>query len=127
MKDLWTEIFIAIRANKLRTCLTGFSIAWGIFMLIILLASGNGLRNGMLSNFNYMSNNTISFYPGVTSKPYRGWQSGRDIRFSTSDLEFFKQQIPQIVEMTNFSPIFRFIILAPFFSIISAIFDKLPG
>ena len=107
MKDLWTEIFIAIRANKLRTCLTGFSIAWGIFMLIILLASGNGLRNGMLSNFNYMSNNTISFYPGVTSKPYRGWQSGRDIRFSTSDLEFFKQQIPQMVEMTDFSPIFN--------------------
>ena len=70
MRDLWQEIMISIRTNKMRTFLTGFSIAWGIFMLIVLLASGNDLKNGMQSNFRYMSTNSISIYAGYPTTPY---------------------------------------------------------
>ena len=50
-RDFWSEIFMALKRNKLRTVLTGFAISWGIFMLIILLSAGNGLKNGVTSNF----------------------------------------------------------------------------
>lgn len=104
MKDLFEEIFLTIRANKLRTFLTGFSIAWGIFMLIILLGSGNGLQNGMMENFRYMSKNTISLYPGYTSMPYNGMQKGRRIRFAPSDIDFLRQNLTRV---SAFSAIFN--------------------
>lgn len=104
MKDLFDEIWITIRANKLRTFLTGFSIAWGIFMLIILLGAGNGLSNGMKHGFRYMAQNSISLYPGYTSKAYDGMQKGRQIYFSPSDIEFLKQNLPNCV---YFSPVYN--------------------
>ena len=67
--DVFREIWGTIRKNKMRTCLTGFAVAWGIFMLIVLLASGNGLRNGVMSNFAGRAVNAVTLYPGWTSRP----------------------------------------------------------
>ena len=64
MRELLLEIWTSVRRNKLRTFLTGFSVAWGIFMLVILLGSGNGLKNGVLSNFGNYATNSITISGG---------------------------------------------------------------
>ena len=64
--DDFREIWSTIRKNKLRTFLTGFSVSWGIFMLILLLGAGNGLRNGVMHNFRNMSMNRVQVWGGYT-------------------------------------------------------------
>lgn len=71
MRELLLEIWTSVRRNKLRTFLTGFSVAWGIFMLVILLGSGNGLKNGVESNFGDYATNSITLYGGWTSRSGR--------------------------------------------------------
>jgi len=83
--DNFREIFSTIKKNKLRTFLTGFSVSWGIFMLIVLLGAGNGLRNGVMYNFRNMAMNKIEVWPRFTSKPYKGLQSNRQISFKEDD------------------------------------------
>ncbi len=94
--DNWQEIFSTIRKNRMRTFLTGFSVAWGIFMLIILLGSGYGLENGVRQEFKGGAVNGIWITSGMTSKPYKGLQPGREIRFTNEDYELVKKHIDGI-------------------------------
>ena len=70
MIDIWQEIYGTIKRNKLRTLLTGFAVAWGIFMLIVLLGAGNGLIHAFESQSKGMIMNSMKIYPGMTSQPY---------------------------------------------------------
>ncbi|MCD4745304.1 MAG: ABC transporter permease [Bacteroidales bacterium] len=88
--DKWQEIFSTIKKNKLRTFLTGFSVAWGIFMLIILLGSGYGLENGVKKEFKGDAENTIWINQGITSVAHKGYKPGRFIRFTNDDYEDVK-------------------------------------
>jgi len=105
--DILGEIFDALKANKLRTFLTGFAIVWGIFMLILLLAAGNGLKNGMESNFFYMAKNTVMLYPGITTKPYAGLQKGRQLNFKAEDIDYMEKEIRKIAKVEQYTPIFN--------------------
>ncbi len=94
--DKWNEILSTIRKNKLRTFLTGFSVAWGIFMLIILLGSGNGLENGVTKEFAGSAVNTIWVWNGQTSLPYKGMKPGRNIQMNTDDYTEIKRTVKGI-------------------------------
>lgn len=91
--EKWSEIYSTIRKNKLRTFLTGFSVAWGIFMLIILLGSGNGLENGVYDQFRGGAMNGVWISSGVTSLEHDGLKSGREIKFTNEDYKVIKNQI----------------------------------
>ena len=86
MKDLFTEIWESVRRNKLRTCLTGFAVSWGIFMLIVLLGAGNGLMNSFMQGGGGFATNSVSVGGGWTSKPYDGLKAGRRIRLDDTDV-----------------------------------------
>lgn len=88
--DKWQEIFSTIKKNKLRTFLTGFSVAWGIFMLIVLLGSGYGLENGVQKEFEGDAENTLWVNQGITSIAHKGYKPGRFIRFTNTDYEDIK-------------------------------------
>lgn len=94
--DNFREIFSTIKKNKLRTFLTGFSVAWGIFMLIILLGAGNGLRNGIMQNFENMGTNRVEVWPRSTTMPYKGMQTNRPIVLKNEDFEAISRENPEI-------------------------------
>src|SRR5665647_383599 len=75
------EIIASLKHNKLRTVLTGLSVSWGIFILIVLLGAGNGLKNGVTSNFSDRATNTVQVWSGTSSMPYKGLKSGRSLNF----------------------------------------------
>ncbi|MDR2085679.1 MAG: ABC transporter permease [Dysgonamonadaceae bacterium] len=99
--DNWAEIFDTVKKNKLRTFLTGFSISWGIFMFCILLSAGNGLKNGVMSNFGSRSVNSLQFWGRRTSMPYKGFPENRKISLDEKDLNLVKKQVPEAIAVTG--------------------------
>ncbi|MGB2503126.1 MAG: ABC transporter permease [Flavobacteriaceae bacterium] len=97
-RDRWQEIFETIRKNKLRTFLSGFTVALGIFIFIILFGFGNGLKNQFQEFFLDDATNVIFLFPGKTSKPYNGFKSNRRIEFRNDDLTDIKEQFPFFLE-----------------------------
>ena len=93
MKDLFLEIWESLKRNKLRTALTGFAVAWGIFMLIVLLGAGNGLMNAFMNNGRDFASNTMMIFGGYTTKPYDGLEQGRDINLNDKDIELTESQL----------------------------------
>jgi putative ABC transport system permease protein len=100
-RDNWQEIFATMRKNKLRTFLSAFGVGWGIFMLIIMLGAGSGLRNGVLKEFAGGATNSFFMWTQKTSKPYKGMQPGRNFQFRNGDIAAL-QQIP---ELENIGPL----------------------
>ncbi|MBZ0113921.1 MAG: ABC transporter permease [Thermoanaerobaculia bacterium] len=99
--DKWQEILTTISQNKLRTFLTGFSVAWGIFMLVVLLGSGTGLANGIEYQFRDDAMNSLWVRSGQTSVPYKGLQPGRNVRFTDLDHEEVKRTIEGVEHITS--------------------------
>lgn len=85
MFEIWQEIFSTIKKNKMRSFLTGFAVAWGIFMLMVLLGAGNGLSNGVASNFNGDAKNMMWVWSRKTSMPYGGLKAGRYFNYKMED------------------------------------------
>ena len=85
--DKWNEIIQALKKNKLRTFLTAFGVFWGIFMLIIMLGSGNGLSNSVFDNMGDFSTNSCFMWTQSTTMPYKGFSRGRRYNFNNGDTE----------------------------------------
>ena len=96
--ELLNEIWQTARRNKLRTSLTGFAVAWGIFMLIVLLGAGNGLINANLKQSDRFLSSSMVVFGGWTSKPYQGLKEGRDIRLHESDMEITAKEFSKNVD-----------------------------
>ena len=92
------EIWATTRRNKLRTALTGFAVAWGIFMLIVLLRAGNGLINANEQNNNRAIDNSMTIYGGYTSKAYKGYDMNREIALRDEDFRITKQKFDDVVD-----------------------------
>ena len=97
-RDRWQEIFETIRKNKLRTFLSGFTVALGIFIFVILFGLGNGLKNTFAEFFMDDSTNTLWLYPGKTTKPFKGFKKDRRIEFDNTDLADIKANFPFYLE-----------------------------
>ena len=98
MRELIKEIWSTSKRNKLRTTLTGFAVAWGIFMLIFLLGAGNGLINAQLQQSTRFLANSMRVYPGETSKAYKGLKEGRSITLNDKDILISNQTYGQYVD-----------------------------
>ena len=105
--ELLNEIWQTAQRNKLRTGLTGFAVAWGIFMLIVLLGAGNGLINANLKQSDRFLNSSMVVFGGWTSKPYQGLKEGRDINLHEHDMEItateFKKNVDEVGAQYNAS------------------------
>ena len=95
MRDFLQEIGASLSRNKLRTSLTGFAVAWGIFMLLVLLGAGNGIIHTFQANMNTNALNTLTIYGRTTKTPYKGYKEGRDIRLDNRDLKVTEEDFPE--------------------------------
>ncbi len=94
--DRWQEILSAIKQNKLRTFLTAFGVFWGIFMLVIMLGSGTGLKNGVTRGFGDFATNSVFMWTNTTTEPYKGLPRNRRWNFRNADIQALKNNIREI-------------------------------
>jgi putative ABC transport system permease protein len=98
--DRWIEIWVTITRNKTRSLLTCFGVFWGILMLVILLGSGTGLRNGIMGNFNGIATNSLFFYADRTSEPYKGFNKARQWNMRNRDIESIVQNVAAVEDLS---------------------------
>lgn len=91
--DRWVEIWVTITRNKTRSLLTSFGVFWGILMLVVLLGSGNGLKNGIMKNVEGFSTNSAFFFSERTGEPYKGYKKGRYWQMRNRDLDAIQQRV----------------------------------
>lgn len=95
-RDRWIEIIEAMNANRFRTLLTAFGVLWGIYILVLLLALTNGLRNGVSADFGNFATNSMFMWSQGTSKPYKGLPKGRFFNFKLEDVAVLREQVPEL-------------------------------
>ncbi|CAM4209926.1 ABC transporter permease [Gillisia hiemivivida] len=95
-KDKWSEIIESLTSNWFRTILTSFGVLWGIFILVILLAAGKGLENGVKQGFGGIATNSMFMWAQTPAKPYKGLPKGRRYNFKISDVAAIKQNVPNL-------------------------------
>ena len=96
-REKWNEILEALTANTFRTILTAFGVFWGIFILVILLAAGNGLENGVKKGFDGIATNTMFMWSQTTSKPFKGLPATRQFDFKNVDVTALKENFPDLL------------------------------
>lgn len=95
-RDGWNEIIESLSSNVFRTLLTAFGVFWGIFLLVILLAAGKGLENGVKKSFSGIAANSMFMWTMPTSKPYKGLPQGRTFTFVNSDITGLRDNFPEL-------------------------------
>lgn len=100
--DLWYEIWVTITRNKTRSLLTGFGVFWGIFMLVIMLGSGQGLENGMMRGIEGFSINSAFFFSERTGKPYKGLRKNRRWDMHNRDVEAIRKNAKNAEHISPF-------------------------
>ncbi len=95
-RDSWSEIIEALSSNWFRTVLTAFGVLWGIFILVILLAAGKGLENGVKQGFNGMATNSMFMWAQGISQSYKGLPKGRSYNFKLDDVTAIKNEVPNL-------------------------------
>ncbi len=95
-RDLWQEVFHILKKNRMRTLLTGFGVFWGIFMLVIMLGAGKGLKNGVFYGLGDIALNSLFIWTNSTTIPYDGFDRGRYWNFTNEDTAALRNNIPEI-------------------------------
>ncbi|MDE5793698.1 MAG: ABC transporter permease [Muribaculaceae bacterium] len=113
MLDLIREISQTIKNNKLRTILTGIAVAWGIFMLIVLLGAARGVVNNYKEESSSSSVNSIRLWSGTTSLPYKGYKDGRWIRLQDKDMDAISGEVPTVSDVAISTSASGFNIVGP--------------
>ena len=101
MRDFFQVIGTSLSKNKLRTSLTGFAVAWGIFMLLVLLGAGNGIIHTFQANMNTNALNTLTIYGGMTTTAYKGYKEGRYIELDNRDLKVTEEDFSEHITSTG--------------------------
>ncbi|MFT4660951.1 MAG: putative ABC transport system permease protein [Patiriisocius sp.] len=95
-RDNWREILQIVVRKPLRAVMASIGVAWGIMMLLIMVGAGNGLENGVTEDMKGIANNSMFMWAQSTTKPYMGFQTGRQYNFRNSDVEFIKASVPEV-------------------------------